>query len=37
MTLNLRGFCQADFKKVQTLEQAFDEQLVTDEVKVLFL
>jgi CRISPR-associated protein Cas2 len=29
--------CQADFKKVQTLGQAFDEQLVTDEVKVLFL
>jgi CRISPR-associated protein Cas2 len=29
--------CQADFKKVQTLGQAFDEKLVTDEVKALFL
>jgi CRISPR-associated protein Cas2 len=29
--------CQADFKKVQTLGQAFDEDLVTDEIRVLFL
>ena len=29
--------CQADFKKVQTLGQAFDEELVTDEIRVLFL
>ena len=29
--------CQMDFKKVQTLGQAFDEKLVTDEVKALFL
>jgi len=28
--------CQADFKKVQTLGQAFDKKLVTDEVKALF-
>jgi CRISPR-associated protein Cas2 len=28
--------CQADFKKVQTLGQAFDNKLVTDEVKALF-
>ncbi len=29
--------CQSDFKKVQTLGQAFDEELVTDEIRVLFL
>ena len=29
--------CQTDFKKVQTMGQAFDEELVTDEIKVLFL
>jgi len=29
--------CQADFKKVQTMGQAFDKKLVTDEVKALFL
>ena len=29
--------CQADFKKVQAMGQAFDEDLVTDEIKVLFL
>lgn len=29
--------CEADFKKVQTMGQAFDEKLVTDEVKALFL
>ena len=28
--------CQADFKKVQMLGQAFDKKLVTDEVKALF-
>lgn len=29
--------CEADFKKVILLGQAFDRQLVTDEVKALFL
>ena len=29
--------CQTDFKKVQTMGQAFDKDLVTDEIKVLFL
>lgn len=29
--------CQPDFKKVVTLGQAFDEKLVTDEVRMLFL
>ena len=29
--------CQADFKKVITLGQAFDKALVTDEIKALFL
>lgn len=28
--------CEADFKKVQTMGQAFDKELVTDEVKALF-
>jgi len=28
--------CEADFKRVKTLGQAFDRKLVTDEVKVLF-
>ncbi len=29
--------CQPDFQKVQTMGQAFDKKLVTDEVKALFL
>ena len=29
--------CQADFRKVQTMGQAFDKELVTDDIKVLFL
>ena len=29
--------CEADFKKAQLLGQAFDEELVTDEVKALFV
>ncbi len=29
--------CEDDFKKVKLLGQAFDEDLVTDEVKALFL
>jgi CRISPR-associated protein Cas2 len=29
--------CQPDFQKVQTMGQAFDEKLITDEVKALFL
>ncbi|MBI4854574.1 MAG: CRISPR-associated endonuclease Cas2 [Acidobacteria bacterium] len=29
--------CEEDFKKVSLLGQAFDKQLVTDEVKALFL
>lgn len=29
--------CDSDFKKVITLGQAFDEKLVTDEVKALFV
>ena len=28
--------CQPDFKKVVTLGQAFDEKLVTDQIRVLF-
>lgn len=29
--------CEADFKKARLLGQAFDEELVTDEVKALFI
>lgn len=29
--------CQPDFKKVKTLGNAFDEKLVTDEVRILFV
>lgn len=29
--------CEMDFKKVRTMGQAFDKELVTDEVKALFL
>jgi CRISPR-associated protein Cas2 len=29
--------CQADFKKVEVMGQGFDEKLVTDEVKALFV
>jgi CRISPR-associated protein Cas2 len=29
--------CEEDFKKVQLLGQAFDKELVSDEVKALFL
>ena len=29
--------CEQDFKKVKLLGQAFDKELVTDEVKALFL
>lgn len=29
--------CEADFKKVITMGQAFDKKLVTDEVKALFI
>ncbi len=29
--------CEEDFKKVQLLGQAFDQELVSDEVKALFL
>ncbi len=29
--------CEEDFKKVRLLGQAFDKELVTDEVKALFL
>ncbi len=29
--------CETDFKKAQLLGQAFDEEMVTDEVKALFV
>ncbi len=29
-------FCNDDFKKIRTLGQAFDKELITDEVKQLF-
>lgn len=29
--------CESDFKKVVTIGQAFDEKLVTDEIKALFV
>lgn len=29
--------CEADFKKVRTIGQAFDKKLVTDDIKRLFL
>ncbi len=29
--------CEADFKKTRLLGQAFDEEMITDEVKALFI
>ena len=35
-SLYLFPFCQDDWKKIRLLGQAFDQDLVTDEVKALF-